>query len=64
MTNCSGKNCSFGLLCVSFVNIYKFCMCPLPFGFKGRIWDFILLIPHPVKKPSIKLFIVNIEITI
>ena len=24
MTTCVGKSCSFGLLCVSFVNVYEF----------------------------------------
>ena len=28
MTTCLGKNCSFGLLCVSFVNVYLF-LCEL-----------------------------------
>ena len=35
MTNC----CSFGLLCVSFVNV---CICEcgsFPFGFEGGLWD-------------------------
>ena len=37
MTICSGKSCSFGLLCVSFVNVYEsVCVCvSFPFGFEG-----------------------------
>ena len=41
MTTCKGKSCSFGLLCVSLVNVYHFCVCPsLPF--EGGMWDLIL----------------------
>ena len=29
MTICLGKSCSFGLLCVSFVNVYQFVCLPL-----------------------------------
>ena len=32
MTACLGKSCSFGLLCVSFVNVYQF-VCFFPFKF-------------------------------
>ena len=39
MTTCLGKSCSFGLLCVSFVNVYSF-----PFGFDGGIRDLIVLV--------------------
>ena len=46
MITCLGKNCLFGLLCVSFVNVYKFmCVCPLfPFGLEGGNWDLVVLI--------------------
>ena len=48
MTTCLGKSCSFGLLCVSFVNIYQIlCVCPsFPFGITGEKWDVIVLIPY------------------
>ena len=47
MTACLGKSCSFGLLCVSFVNVYQLlCMCVLlPCCFGGGMWDLIVLIP-------------------
>ena len=47
MTTCLGKSCSIGLLCVSFVNVYKIlCVCPsFPFGIKDGMWDVIVLIP-------------------
>ena len=47
MITCLGKSCSFGLLCVSFVNVYQFlCVClSFPFGFEGGVWDLIVLIP-------------------
>ena len=36
MTTCLGKNYSFGLLCMSFVNVYQFYVCAFcPFGFEG-----------------------------
>ena len=41
MTICLGKSCSFGLLCVHFVNV---CVS-FPFGFGGGIWDLIVLVP-------------------
>ena len=45
MTTCLGKSCSFGLLCVSFVNVTS-CVCPsFPFGFECGMWDLIVLIP-------------------
>ena len=45
MTTCLENSCSFGLLCVSFVNVYEFCVChSFPFGFDG-IWDLTVLIP-------------------
>ena len=40
-----GKNCSFGLLCVSFVGVCQI-FCPsFPFGIEGRMWVVIVLIP-------------------
>ena len=46
MTTCIKKSCSFGLLCVSFVYVYQFCVCHLfPFGFEDGMWDLIVLIP-------------------
>ena len=42
MTTCLGKSCSFGLLCVSFVNVYA-CASFL-FSFEGGILDLIVLI--------------------
>ena len=46
MTTCLGKRCSFGLLCVSFVNFINFRVCPsFPFGFEGGMWDVIVIIP-------------------
>ena len=45
MTICLGKNCSFGFLCVFSLNVYQFSACPsFPFGFKGGMWDVIVLI--------------------
>ena len=43
MTTCLGKSCSFGLPCMSFMNIYQFYV-HLSFGFEGRMWDVIVLI--------------------
>ena len=46
MTTCLGKSCSFGLLCVYFVNVYQFCVCPsFLSGVEGWIWDVIVIIP-------------------
>ena len=46
MTTCLGKSCSFGLVCLSFVNVYQFSVCPsFPFGFEGGMLDLIALIP-------------------
>ena len=45
MTTCLGKSCSFGVLCVSFVNVYQFlCVSFFPFGFEGGMWDVIVVI--------------------
>ena len=54
MTTCLGKSCSFGLLCVPFVNFFmKMCVCvcvyvcvmcvSFPF-FEDRMWDLIVLV--------------------
>ena len=43
MTTCLGKSCSFGLLWVSFVNVYQF--ASFPYGFEGGVWDLIIFIP-------------------
>ena len=46
MNTCLGKNCSFGLLCVSFVGVCQIlCVSFFPFGIEGRIWVVIVLIP-------------------
>ena len=46
MTACLGKSCSFGLLCVFFVNVYEFvCALLSPFGFEDGMWDLSVLIP-------------------
>ena len=46
MTTCLGKNCSFDLPCVSFVGVFKFCVCPsFPFGIEGRTLVVIVSIP-------------------
>ena len=46
MTTCLVKNCSFGLLSLSFVNVYQFvCVCAsFPFVFEDGIWDLVVLI--------------------
>ena len=45
MTTYFGKSCSFGLLCVSLVNVYQR-VCPsFPFGFDGWMWDLIVSVP-------------------
>ena len=49
MTISFGKNCSFGLLCVSFVGVCQICVCQsFPFGIEGGMWDvpFYLLCQH------------------
>ena len=43
MTTCLGKSHSFGLLCVSFVIVIKFCVCStFLFGIEGGMWDVIV----------------------
>ena len=45
MATCLGKSCLFGLLCVSFVNVYpSVCVFLSLFGFEGGMWDLIVLI--------------------
>ena len=45
MTTCLGNSCLFGLLCMSFVNVYPV-LCPsFPFGIEGVKLDVIVLIP-------------------
>ena len=42
MATCLGKSCSFGLLFVSFVNVYQFCVCAsFLFDFECGLWDLI-----------------------
>ena len=49
MTTCLGKICSFGLLPMSFVNVYQcvcVCVCiSFPFGFESGVWDLVVLTP-------------------
>ena len=45
MTTCLGKNCSFGLPRVPFVNCCQFMYCYFPFDFEGLIWDLIVSVP-------------------
>ena len=43
MTICLGTSCSFGLLCVSFVNFYQFvCVCVFSFWFWNGMCDLIV----------------------
>ena len=42
MTTCLGKNCSFGLPRVPFVNVFSY----FPFGYEGRMWDLIASVPY------------------
>ena len=45
MATCLGKSCSFGLLCVPFVDIYQFVYVPLSLiGFEGGMWYLIVLV--------------------
>ena len=43
MATCLGKSSSFSLLCVSFVNVYKFVCASFPFGFEGGILVLIVI---------------------
>ena len=39
MTVCMGKSSLFCLPCLSFVNVYQFCVCvSFPFGFESGMW--------------------------
>ena len=43
---CLGKSCSFGLLYMSFLNVYQMlCVSHFPFGIECGMWDVIVLIP-------------------
>ena len=43
MTTCLGKSCSFGLLIMSFVNVYQVCVCvSFSSGNDGGMWVLIL----------------------
>ena len=47
MTTCFGKSCSFGIQCVSFVDVLSVSVCSsFPFDFEGGMWDLIVLIPN------------------
>ena len=46
MTTCLVKNCSFGLLCLSFVKVFRgLCALLFPFGIERGMCDVIVLIP-------------------
>ena len=50
MTTCLGMSYSFSLLCVFSVNVYQckrvfFFVFFFHFGFEGRMWDLIVLVP-------------------
>ena len=45
MTTCLGKDFSFGLPRVPFVNCCQFVFSSFLFGFEGRIWDLIVSVP-------------------
>ena len=46
MTTCLGKDCSFCLPRVPFVNCRQFMHLVISlFGFEGRIWDLIVSVP-------------------
>ena len=45
MTTNLGISCTFGLFCLYFVNVYQlFVFASFPFGFRGAMWNFIVLI--------------------
>ena len=46
MATCFGKSCSFGLLCVSFENVYEFVCVLLSLLVLRVMWDLIVLIPE------------------
>ena len=41
MATCLGKSCSFGLLCMSFVNVYHFVCVLLRMGFGIWLYNFL-----------------------
>ena len=43
MTTCLRKSCSFGLLCVSFVNAYQLVCVSFRFGFEDGMCDLSVL---------------------
>ena len=43
---CLGGSCPFGFLCVSFVTVFKLCVCFFPFGCAGGIKESILVSDH------------------
>ena len=45
MTNCLRKTCSFGLLCMSFVNVDQFVCASFSFDCEDGSWDSIVLAP-------------------
>ena len=46
MITCIEQSCLFGILYVSFMNVYQFVrVLSLPFGLVGGMWDLIALIP-------------------
>ena len=46
MTTCLGKSYSFGFTVRVFHRRVSICVCSsFPFGFEGRMWDLVVLIP-------------------
>ena len=46
MTTCLGKSLSFGFTVRVFHRRVSICVCSsFPFGFEGRMWDLVVLIP-------------------
>ena len=46
MTTYLGKSCSFGLMCVSFMNVYQFVCVLLSLLVEGGMWFLTVLIPY------------------
>ena len=47
MTTCLGKRCSFSFTVHVFRERLSACVCAsFPFGFDGRMWDLIVLVPE------------------
>ena len=42
---CFEKSCVFGLMCVSFVNVYQSICSSVPICFEDGMWDLNVLIP-------------------